>query len=262
MPSAIEVMQQAYARADPAHQEELFGSNTMALALIVASPAGDVLFRNDTVDDVLSLNHAEALTGPRTRLATGGMLHRAAAAAFANSRLHGATSILWRVAASDRGDWLILACCGEFEGETSAFLIVGRTEPPRARRGPGVTAAAVAGAVIVLCSPEEAPPRPPIPRSQGRARSTGISRSNAGGDPPRDSHGSIATSSGAPQAISVCFRETRPGVYRPDPRQSSSPLRVRRQREAHSTRPSRLSSRHTACMVLITSERLTWTRPV
>ncbi len=50
-------------------------------------------------------------------------------------------SVLSRLPASDRGDWLIVACCGEFDGETSAFLLVGRTEPPPDPPRPGVTVA-------------------------------------------------------------------------------------------------------------------------
>ena len=136
MPSAIEIMQWVYSQADPGHVDELFSCNEMTLAVIVASPAGDVRFQHDAVGDVLALNRSEELTGSPARLARDGALYRAASAAFANSQLQEARSVLSRLPASDRGEWLVVACCGEFDGETSAFLLVGRTEPRPDHRGP------------------------------------------------------------------------------------------------------------------------------
>jgi hypothetical protein len=124
--SAIEIVQWVYGHADPAHVEELLTCNEATLAVIVATESGEVRFHNPAADDVFSLNRSEALAGSTLRLAHSGTLYRAASAAVANWRLFEARSVFWRLPANDRGEWLVVACCGQFDEDTAAFILVGR----------------------------------------------------------------------------------------------------------------------------------------
>jgi hypothetical protein len=132
--SAIDIVQWVYSHAEHAHVEELLTCNEATVAVIVAAESGEVQFRNPAADEVFSLNRSEALTGSPLRLAASGTLYRAAEAALTNRRLFEANSVFWRLPASGGGEWLVVACGGEFDRETTAFILIGRAEArlPRA----------------------------------------------------------------------------------------------------------------------------------
>jgi hypothetical protein len=137
MLSAIEIVQWVYSEADPAHIEELLLCNESQLAVIIASCCGDIRFRHDASDVMLGLDGA-GTTGapPHFRLPQDGVFHRIVGEALAG----GARSVLWHVQIPGRGDWLIVACGGTFDGSASAFLVVGRVEPRRTYRGATLSA--------------------------------------------------------------------------------------------------------------------------
>jgi hypothetical protein len=129
MSSPLEILQWVYSRADPAHVEQLLSHNESTLAVVVINGGGHIHFRNDAVADLLSLNDSKSLTGS-SNLGKGGILQDVAREAVARYRSSGIPlpSVFRRLPATDRGDWLIVGCCGEFDGETWTFLLIGRGE--------------------------------------------------------------------------------------------------------------------------------------
>lgn len=142
MPSAIDIIQWVYSQADPAHIEELLQSNEARLTVIVASRSGQILFRSDSADRVVSLNASGAIACD-SRLAPEGTLYRAACAVLA-SEFAGAPSVLVRVPVGDGGEWLVVACQGDWDGEASACMLVGRTEPHSPDGDHAITATTIA----------------------------------------------------------------------------------------------------------------------
>jgi hypothetical protein len=119
--TALALLQQGYARANPAHVEELFTCNELPLVVVGASFTGEIRCHSVGARDA----DAPAIPHP-VGLSLDDRFYRAVVAALTNAAECATPSLLWRLPTADHGECVIVACRGDVGGEAIVVFLIGQ----------------------------------------------------------------------------------------------------------------------------------------